>query len=96
MSHPPLSAGRDVTNGLLAPEIRNKFGFLYEAYIPRYWFFEFMDMANKVFLTSLLVFFSTVSSISYITYHIHSSRCVFARPNNTNNNNTNNGERMNE
>jgi len=39
------------------PETKLKLGFLYEAYSRDAWFFELVDMANKLILTSLLAFF---------------------------------------
>jgi len=44
-------------NKLLLPDIRIQIGFLYEAYNGDHWWFELVDMANKLFLTSILAFF---------------------------------------
>ena len=42
---------------LSLPDIRVQLGFLYEAYSADFWWFELVDMMNKLFLTSFLAFF---------------------------------------
>jgi uncharacterized membrane protein len=42
---------------LALPEVRVQIGFLYEAYAADLWWFEVVDMMNKLFLTSLVAFF---------------------------------------
>jgi len=39
------------------PGVRIRLGFLYDAYIKVMWWFELADMANKLFLTSIVAFF---------------------------------------
>jgi len=48
---------------LAHPAIRLQYGFLYDAYTLSHWYFELFDMANKLFLTSILAFFPTKSQI---------------------------------
>jgi len=59
---------------LTTPDVLTKYGFMYEAYSAKFWFFELADMANKLFLTSIIIFFPNglqpgagmVWSVSYI------------------------------
>jgi IPT/TIG domain/Transient receptor potential (TRP) ion channel/Tyrosine-protein kinase ephrin type A/B receptor-like len=44
-------------NRLNLPDVRVQLGFLYEAYTNDLWWFELIDMLNKLVLTSLLGFF---------------------------------------
>lgn len=37
--------------------VRVQLGFLFEAYVPRHYFFEMTDMAHKLVLTSIIAFF---------------------------------------
>lgn len=39
------------------PDIRVALGFLYDAYTAKLWWFEIVDMANKLFLVSIVGFF---------------------------------------
>jgi len=48
---------------LAVPTIRLKYGFLYDAYTDRSWWFELVDMGNKLFMTSILAFFPSVAQI---------------------------------
>jgi len=48
---------------LQAPHIRLQYGFLYDAYTEQMWWFELMDMFNKLFLTSILAFFPSTAQI---------------------------------
>jgi len=43
---------------LTLPAVSLSYGFLYEAYTSHLWYFELVDMLNKLFLTSLLPFFT--------------------------------------
>jgi len=38
------------------PDVRVQLGFLYEAYTAQMWWFELIDMANKLILTSIIAF----------------------------------------
>ncbi len=40
------------------PEVRIELGFLYDAYYEHYWWFELADMMNKLFMTSIIAFFT--------------------------------------
>lgn len=48
---------------LTLPDIRIELGFLYEAYSADFWWFELVDMMNKLFLTSFLAFFPSESQL---------------------------------
>lgn len=39
------------------PAVQLSLGLMYEAYQPNLWWFELFDMANKLFLTSIVIFF---------------------------------------
>lgn len=48
---------------LTEPDVRIKIGFLYEAYSGKAWFFELMDMANKLALVSLIGFLPLLAQL---------------------------------
>ena len=48
---------RNSRHQLNLPDVRVQLGFLYEAYSRDLWWFELVDMCNKLILTSLIAFF---------------------------------------
>jgi len=45
----------------LLPEVRYQLGFLYEVYQVRHWWWESVDLANKLIMTSILPFFDNAA-----------------------------------
>jgi len=48
---------------LQSAAFRVKYSFLYDAYTGKLWMFEMADMANKLFMTSILAFFPSTAQV---------------------------------